>query len=120
MIEKLAKQIHIWYLEATKKDMKPGEFNPNAQKSYKAMTEAQRDIDRYIARKMLETHISKASVEELDVRDSLPRPHKEYEMGFNEAKSILLQALTEKSDGEKLAEKISKKFGNSIKRLSQT
>ena len=54
--EVLAQQLHTWYLEATAVGLKEGEFNPNAQKSYEDMTEAQRNIDRYIARKILAGH----------------------------------------------------------------
>ncbi len=52
-IEKTAEQLHIWYLEATK-ELNPKDFNPNAQKDYKDLTEAQKYIDRYIAREVVE------------------------------------------------------------------
>lgn len=51
-VEKLAEQLHIWYLEATK-ERNPASYNPNAQKSYAELTDEQRFIDRYIAEKIL-------------------------------------------------------------------
>lgn len=50
--ERLAENLHIWYLEATR-ELKPESFNPNAQKSYADLTEEQKFLDRYIAGKML-------------------------------------------------------------------
>jgi len=52
-IEEIARQLHIWYLDATKK-LNSESYNPNAQKSYDDLTEEQKDIDRYIAQKVLE------------------------------------------------------------------
>lgn len=52
-IEELAEQLHIWYLEATKQ-FNPDSYNEKAQKAYKDLTEEQKDIDRYIAKKILE------------------------------------------------------------------
>ena len=59
--EALAKQLHHWYLEATK-DLDPDNFNPNAQKSYDELTEQQQFIDRYIANKV-GAQIDKAKAE---------------------------------------------------------
>lgn len=52
-IEKTAEQLHIWYLEATK-ELNSSDYNKNAQKNYKELTESQKYIDRYIAREVLE------------------------------------------------------------------
>lgn len=49
--EELARQLHEWYLEATR-ELKPENYNPNAQKPYDEMTEEQKFIDKYIAGKI--------------------------------------------------------------------
>ena len=51
--ETLAELMHKWYLEATKK-MNPESYNPKAQKKYKDLTEEQKQIDRFIAEKVLQ------------------------------------------------------------------
>ena len=51
--ELVAEQLHIWYLEATKK-LPPESYNPNAQHAYKNLSEKQKEIDRYIAQKVIE------------------------------------------------------------------
>ena len=50
--ERLAEKLHEWYLEATR-ELNPESYNPNAQKSYAELTEEQKFIDRYIAKKIL-------------------------------------------------------------------
>ena len=50
-VEKTAEQLHIWYLEATK-ELNPKDYNQKAQKEYKDLTEEQKFIDRYIAKKV--------------------------------------------------------------------
>lgn len=50
-IEQVAEQLHIWYLEATQA-LDPANYNPMAQKSYADLNEQQKEIDRYIARKV--------------------------------------------------------------------
>ncbi len=57
-VEALAEKLHIWYLEATKM-LKPESYNPNAQKAYADLTEEQRQIDRYIAKLILEEYQEK-------------------------------------------------------------
>jgi len=51
-IEEMAKQLHLWYLEVTKK-LSPDSFNHKAQKEYEELTEEQKIIDRYIAEKII-------------------------------------------------------------------
>lgn len=51
--EKLAEKLHIWYLEATQK-IDPKFFNKEAQEPYSELTEEQKFIDRYIAKKIIE------------------------------------------------------------------
>ena len=51
-IEGLARQLHDWYLEGTK-SLDPENYNSKAQVSYDEMNEQQKEIDRYIARKVL-------------------------------------------------------------------
>jgi len=51
-MSKQGDKIHEWYLEATK-ELNPKSYNPNAQKSYQDLTEEQKFIDRYIAKKAL-------------------------------------------------------------------
>ena len=51
-LERVAQNLHKWYLEATKK-LSPESYNPNAQKPYEEMTEEQKFIDRYIADKVV-------------------------------------------------------------------
>ena len=51
--EELAEQMHIWYLEATLK-LHPESFNPNAQKKYEDLTDEQKFIDIFIAKKVEE------------------------------------------------------------------
>lgn len=58
-VEKLAEQLHIWYLEATKK-LNPESYNPDAQKSYYELIDEQRFIDRYIAQKVIEQRSDKS------------------------------------------------------------
>lgn len=50
--EELAEQLHIWYLEATR-ELNPDNYNPKAQIPYAELNEDQKQIDRYIARKIL-------------------------------------------------------------------
>ena len=50
--ETLARQLHEWYLEATL-DLDPLNYNANAQKDYDALSEEQKFIDRFIAKKIL-------------------------------------------------------------------
>ena len=50
-IESLARELHMWYLEATKQ-LNPANYNPKAQVPYDDMHEEQKQIDRYIARKI--------------------------------------------------------------------
>src|SRR5581483_11378048 len=50
--ETMAEQLHVWYLEATQA-LDPANYNPKAQKSYAELNEQQKEIDRYIARKVL-------------------------------------------------------------------
>lgn len=61
-IEQLARQLHVWYLDATKK-LSPESYNLDAQKSYADLTEEQKFIDRYIAEKVL-SHIAETAREE--------------------------------------------------------
>ena len=56
-VESLAEQIHLWYLEATEPKAK-GAYNEKAQVSYEDLSDDQKDIDRYIAKKILETFTS--------------------------------------------------------------
>lgn len=51
-LEKLARRLHEWYLEATGR-LDPKNYNPDAQKSYDQLREPQKDIDRYIAGQIL-------------------------------------------------------------------
>jgi hypothetical protein len=51
-VEQMAEQLHVWYLEATCA-LDPANYNPKAQKSYAELNEQQKEIDRYIARKVL-------------------------------------------------------------------
>lgn len=51
-VEAIAKQLHGWYLEATK-ELNPENYNAKAQVAYDDMNEEQKEIDRYIARKVL-------------------------------------------------------------------
>ena len=52
-VERLAEQLHIWFLEANKKIL-PKSYNPNAIKGYSELAEDQKDIDRYIAKALLD------------------------------------------------------------------
>ena len=61
--EELAEQMHIWYLEATLK-LHPESFNPNAQKKYEDLTDEQKFIDIFIAKKVEEKFIEKKRVRE--------------------------------------------------------
>lgn len=53
LIETMAHTLHIWYLEATS-ELRPESYNPNAQKPYDDMTDEQKAIDRYIAKKVVD------------------------------------------------------------------
>jgi hypothetical protein len=53
MQERLAEQLHEWYLEATHK-LRFESFNPKAQKPYSELTDEQRFIDKYIADRILQ------------------------------------------------------------------
>jgi len=50
--EKLAEQLHIWYLEAIKK-ISPESYNPNAIKEYSELAEDQKEIDKYMAGRLI-------------------------------------------------------------------
>ncbi len=51
-LEQLSEKLHEWYLEGTQK-LDPENYNPNAQKQYSELNEEQKEIDRYIAGKVL-------------------------------------------------------------------
>ena len=50
--EELSEKLHVWYLEGTEK-LDPENYNPKAQKQYADLNEEQKEIDRYIAGKVL-------------------------------------------------------------------
>lgn len=52
--EKLAEQLHIWYLEACQRPESGMDFNPKAQEAYENLPEGSKFLDRYIAKKILE------------------------------------------------------------------
>ena len=52
-IEKVAEQLHKWYLEATKL-LNPENYNSKAQKQYVNLNKEQKFIDRYIAERVNE------------------------------------------------------------------
>lgn len=51
--EQLARKLHEWYLEGTKK-LNPENYNAKAQKSYDELNEEQKEIDRYIAKAIVQ------------------------------------------------------------------
>ena len=51
--ERMAQLLHDWYLEAIK-DLDSSHYNLAAKKPYTELSEQQKDIDRYIARKIIE------------------------------------------------------------------
>jgi hypothetical protein len=51
-LEAMSEQLHVWYLEGTR-ELDPASYNPKAQKSYVELNEQQKEIDRYIAKKVL-------------------------------------------------------------------
>jgi hypothetical protein len=53
--EKLAEQLHIWYLEATH-TIPSDAYNMKAQVDYNELSEDQKHIDRYIASAILKLH----------------------------------------------------------------
>ena len=59
-VEKMAKQLHLWYLEAIKTIPKSA-YNVEAQVSYKNLSDEQKNIDRYIAVKVLEAFTGEES-----------------------------------------------------------
>ena len=58
-------QLHIWYLESTAKLNKKS-FNSDAQGEYAELTEEQKFIDKYIAKKIV--NVVRLAVEELKSR----------------------------------------------------
>ena len=51
--EKLAQQLHEWYLEACQRPESGMDFNPAAQEPYEALKDTQKFLDRYIADKII-------------------------------------------------------------------
>lgn len=51
--ELLAEQLHEWYLEACRLPGSGFDFNPKAQEPYHALTEEQKFLDRFIAKKVI-------------------------------------------------------------------
>ncbi len=49
--EDLAKRLHLWYIEAIQ-NLSEENYNPKAVCTYKELTEEQKSIDRYIAKKL--------------------------------------------------------------------
>jgi hypothetical protein len=100
--EDLAEQLHLWYLEATK-GLNPKSYNPQAQKSYQDLTEEQREIDRFIAGKILSL-LQKQKEEVIGelkkfTKIKLPRDDSEivnYKTGYNQALDDIISALKEK------------------------
>jgi len=62
--EELAEQLHKWYLEAVK-NLDPQFYNGEAEKEYEYLNEQQKEIDRYIARKIILT--SEKRIAELEL-----------------------------------------------------
>ena len=66
-LESLARELHMWYLEATKQ-LNPANYNPKAQVPYDDMHEEQKQIDRYIARKI--TNLLAAKDREIEDKET--------------------------------------------------
>lgn len=62
--EDLAREVHGWYLESCK-ELDPESYNAKAQKSYDELTEGQKFLDRYMAKKILEM-VSKTKEEQVN------------------------------------------------------
>ena len=88
-----SKQLHEWYLEATKK-LKPESFNPKAQKSYNKLTKEQKFIDEFIMKKIKE--VNKSAVEWLiiDAKKKSFKPlHKPLSIEIYKLRNILSEAF---------------------------
>lgn len=68
--ENLAEIIHNWYLEACK-EIKPESYNVKAQKTYQDLTEEQKFLDRYMARKILDLLTTKEAEIREDLREKI-------------------------------------------------
>lgn len=53
VVEQLAMRLHEWYLESIQ-ELDPSSYNPKARVEWYQLTEQQKQIDRFIARKLLE------------------------------------------------------------------
>jgi len=54
-IERMAKQLHEWYLEACLKPESGMDFNPAVQEPYEVLKETQKFINLYIAEKIIDS-----------------------------------------------------------------
>lgn len=120
IIERITpKQLHDWYLEATK-ELNPENYNPNAQKSYEDLADEQKFIDKYIADKISQSliqileHIVEEGYKKLKLGeggnindDSLSK----FDIGFNEGIESII--FTIKSELKKINDKKQDKTKNS-------
>lgn len=107
--ERLAEQLHLWYLEACQKPESGFEFNPKAQEPYEALPEGSKFLDRYLAEKILGLLSSqKQAVVEMIERQKKELPNKtgdwngpDYrhhyrdELAYNAALTDILNAIHE-------------------------
>ena len=75
--EDLSRKMHEWYLEATK-ELNPESYNAKAQKSYDDLTEEQKQIDRYIANKVIQLLSSQLEEVEKGIKDYRKRIIKDF------------------------------------------
>lgn len=73
------RQLHDWYLEATR-GLNPDSFNPNAQKSYDALTDGQ----RIIIFKLTEQHIHDTISHDKNLRHNRSKPEARYGSNFRQ------------------------------------
>jgi hypothetical protein len=104
--EQMAEQLHVWYLEATQA-LDPANYNPKAQKSYAELNEQQKEIDRYIARKInaaLEAEREKVK-QQMEFRQGQEDRHKQ-ELAAERELLLRLREFTEAWNEPELTQQI--------------
>ena len=103
--EDLSRKMHEWYLEATK-ELNPESYNAKAQKSYDDLTEEQKQIDRYIANKVIQ--LLSSQLEEVEKEIESKYGKYEHQSGSFGYQGIVMGIKSIQTEGDQMRDKIIK------------
>jgi len=108
--EELAEQLHTWYLEATKK-IQPNSYNKNAQKKYSDLTEEQKFIDRYIAKKVVKLCKIVKELTKQEATEEILKKWFKFRDNFEKSRTLIPETYKLLDDFEReLKQKVNKKW----------